>query len=79
MNIRFETKKAFKIAGLVAVFSQNDDFPGFGIKYSNRYPTKTWRRSALAKPLALALTTAQNRTTSAILSVMEFWVSNVKI
>jgi AraC family transcriptional regulator len=28
MNVRFETKKAFKIAGLVLVHSQNDDFPG---------------------------------------------------
>ena len=28
MNVRIETKKAFRIAGLVTVHSQNDDFPG---------------------------------------------------
>lgn len=41
MNIRFETKKAFKIAGLVAVHSQNDDFPGLWDKLFEQVPYET--------------------------------------
>lgn len=38
MNVRFETKKAFKIAGLVAVHSDNDDFPGLWDKLFEQVP-----------------------------------------
>ena len=38
MNVRFESKKAFKIAGLVAVHSQNDDFPGLWDKLFQQVP-----------------------------------------
>jgi AraC family transcriptional regulator len=38
MNVRFETKNAFKIAGLVAVHSQNDDFPGLWDKLFQQVP-----------------------------------------
>ncbi len=38
MNVRFETKKAFKIAGLVTVHSQNDDFPGLWEKLFEQVP-----------------------------------------
>ena len=37
-NVRFETKKAFKIAGLVAVHSENDDFPGLWDRLFGQVP-----------------------------------------
>ncbi len=38
MNVRFESKKAFKIAGLVTVHSQNDDFPGLWERLFEQVP-----------------------------------------
>lgn len=38
MNVRFETKKAFKIAGLVLVHSQNDDFPALWDRLFQQVP-----------------------------------------
>lgn len=34
MNVHFETKKAFKIAGLIAVHSENEYFPSNRLKHA---------------------------------------------
>lgn len=38
MNVRFETKNAFKIAGLVLVHSENDDFPALWDRLFQQVP-----------------------------------------